>query len=323
MSLTGRIFDVQRFAIHDGPGIRTTVFLKGCPLRCWWCHNPEGVVAGTQLSYEVDKCTGCGSCFDVCEHGAHRMVDDEHVVDRQVCVVCGNCADRCRGQALEAVGRDATVAEVLDEVRRDEPFYETSGGGMTLSGGEPLLQVDFCEALLSAGKEAGLHCAIQTCGYGPWERYERILTDVDMVLFDLKETDPERHVEYTGVGNELILDNLRALHDAGVGILLRLPIVPGLNDRPEHFRAVAGIAADLPGLLGVEIMPYHRLGLSKIQRFGLRQPPPHLLATETPDASTVRGWAATLAGFGAHVVNELESSPDPHGEMADSPHDSS
>jgi|TARA_B100001964_G_scaffold200375_1_gene227305 pyruvate formate lyase activating enzyme len=303
--LSGRIFDVQRFSIHDGPGIRTTVFLKGCPLRCQWCHNPEGISPRQQLSFLQDKCVDCGFCFEACPEGAHHRVNGQHAIDRQACAVCGRCTEKCRSQGLEIVGREATVAEIIGEVLRDLPFYETSDGGMTLSGGEPLLQVEFCAALLQAGREAGLHCVVETCGHSPWERYERVLPWLDMVLFDLKETDPDRHVRYTGVDNKLILANLYRLHEAGATILLRLPIVPGMNDRAAHFRAIAGIAGDLPDLLGVEVMPYHRLGLSKIQRFGLPEASQHLQETETPDAAVVRGWIETLSDFGVNVINEL------------------
>ncbi len=306
MSVTGRLFDIQRFSVHDGPGIRTTVFMKGCPLRCLWCHNPEGISQGDQLSFLPDKCIGCGWCFSACENDAHAMIDDRHVLDRERCKVCGKCAEKCYAAALEIVGRTATVEEVIDEVLRDKPFYETSGGGMTLSGGEPLMQADFSAALLAAAKREGLHTAIETCGQAAWECFERIINDVDLFMYDVKETDPTRHKAYTGVGTELILENLRKLHATGAAILLRLPTVPGLNDGRDHFKRVAALAASLPDLMGVEIMPYHRLGLSKTQRFGLADPLPHLLGTEAPDTAAVAGWVQTLASLGVKVINERE-----------------
>ncbi len=305
MSVTGRLFDIQRFSVHDGPGIRTTVFLKGCPLRCVWCHNPESLDPGNQLSFLPDKCIGCGWCFEVCPNQAHSMVDGRHVLDRTRCTVCGRCAEKCYAGALEIVGRTATVEEVLAEVLRDKPFYETSGGGMTLSGGEPLMQIDFSAALLAAAKREGLHTAVETCGQAAWKCFERIISDVDLFFYDIKETDPASHTEYTGVDGKLILENLRKLHATGADILMRLPTVPGLNDSPEHFKRVADLAASLPGLVGVEIMPYHRLGLSKRQRFGLAEQHDCLIDVETPEQETVAEWVSTLRRLGANVVNEL------------------
>lgn len=304
-SVTGRLFDIQRFSVHDGPGIRTTVFMKGCPLRCLWCHNPESLNPADELSFLPDKCIGCGWCFEACPNQAHSMVDDRHVLDRTRCKVCGKCAEKCYAGALEIVGRTATVEEVLAEVLRDKPFYETSGGGMTLSGGEPLMQIDFAAALLAAAKQEHLHTAVETCGQAAWQCFERIIGDVDLFLYDIKETDPARHKEYTGAGPERIFENLRRLHATGASILMRLPTVPGLNDRQEHFRRVAELAASLPRLLGVEIMPYHRLGLSKRQRFGLADNNERLLDVETPDPETVAEWVGTLRRLGVNVINEL------------------
>jgi len=304
-SPTGRIFDIQRFSIHDGPGIRTTVFLKGCPLACFWCHNPEGIRRDSELSFLPEKCIGCGWCFRACPNAAHSMVSGKHVLDRDACVVCGRCAEACYSGALEVIGRSVTVEEVLAVVLRDRPFYETSGGGMTLSGGEPLMQGDFTAALLAAAKREGLHCAVETCGHAPWEPFDRILGDVDLFLYDIKETDPALHREYTGADNGLILENLRKLHETGATILLRLPITPGLNDREDHFRGVAELVASLPGRLGVEVMPYHRLGLSKLRRLGRPEvAEKRLLEVETPDDETVAGWVARLRELGLTVVNE-------------------
>ena len=299
-AVTGRIFEVQRFSIHDGPGIRTTVFLKGCPLRCIWCHNPEAATRELSLSFMPDKCIGCGYCFRACANSAHRMEEHVHVLDRDACVVCGTCAEECYANALEIAGKDVTVGEVMDEVVRDRPFYETSNGGMTLSGGEPLFQIEFTEALLHAAKAEGLDCCVETCGFGATEDLRRLLPLVDLFLFDVKETDPERHKEFTGVDVAPIIENLRMLHAEGATVLLRCPIIPGYNDNTGHFPAVAKLAASLPRLKGVELMPYHALGESKVERFGLN--PSARAKSKAPDDATVARWRSLLREYGVAVV---------------------
>lgn len=294
--MTGRIFEIQRYCIHDGPGIRTTVFLKGCPLNCLWCHNPEGIAPERALSFMPARCIGCGYCFRVCEQRAHAIADKTHALDRGRCRVCGACARECYAGALEVVGRDVTVEAALAEVLKDKPFYETSGGGMTLSGGEPLMQVDFTEALLRAARGAGLNTCVETCGFADWSRFERVRAWVDLFLYDLKETDPARHEEFTGAPLAPILANLRALHASAAAIQLRLPIVPGCNDRDEHLRAVAALVRELPRLRGVEIMPYHRLGESKLERMGIAD---RERANANPPApAEVERWVALLKAEG-------------------------
>jgi len=298
----GRIFDIQRFSIHDGPGIRTTVFMKGCPLRCMWCHNPEGQGHKPLLSFMPDKCIGCGYCFRACPRGAHKMADGKHVLDRSVCEACGTCTRECYAKALELVGRDVTVSEALAVVMRDKPFYETSGGGMTLSGGEPTMQIDFTEALLDAAKREHLHCAVETCGYAQYDAFKRIAPNVDLFLFDIKETDSMRHAELTGVPNDLIHANLRKLHDAGAKILVRLPMIPGINDNEAHFAGIARIARALPNLLGFEIMTYHPLGTSKTARFGLKDN--KLVGKKSPPKEIVADWISRLRALDVKIINE-------------------
>ena len=298
---TGRIFEIQRFSIHDGPGIRTTVFLKGCTLRCLWCHNPEGIDVAQAISFMPGRCIGCRYCFSVCKHNAHRMEGDRHVLDREACALCGSCTEKCYSGALELVGRNMTVPEVMDEVLRDKPFYETSGGGMTLSGGEPLMQIEFVATLLHAAGQAGLHRAVETCGHVAREKFRRILDDVNVFLYDIKDIDSARHRELTGSSNEQILDNLRFLHDSGAAVLVRLPIIPGLNDREDHFQGIARLAAGLPKLLGFEVMPYHPLGTGKFHRLGGKDP---LDAIASPSSAAVSDWIGALRNLGVPVVND-------------------
>jgi len=295
----GTIFDIQRFSIHDGPGIRTTVFLKGCTLSCVWCHNPEGMTAPPNLSFLPAKCIGCRCCERLCPEHGHNITNKAHTLDRTNCRVCGLCTKECFSGALELVGRTATVEEVIQTVLRDKPFYETSGGGMTLSGGEPLQQADFTMELLKSAKGYGLNCAIETCGNVPYSAFKCVLPFVDLFLYDVKETDSARHAEYTGCGNKLILENLRRLHDDGASILLRLPIIPGLNDRDAHFKAVAALAAALPHLRGVDILPYHRLGESKAARFDVTARIPQIV---TPTTAQVAGWIARLKELGVNAT---------------------
>ncbi len=282
--MTGRVFDIQRFCVHDGPGIRTTVFLKGCPMRCVWCHNPEGISSAPALSFVESACIGCGECARACPRGAHRVESGGHVLDRAACAACGTCAAACPAGALELVGRDRSVDDVMSAVLRDKAFYESSGGGLTLSGGEPAFQPEFSLALCAAARENGIHCAVETCGFAPEKVMRRFAAAADLFLFDVKETDPVLHREFTGVPLERVLENLRLLHDLGAAVRLRLPIVPGRNDRPTHHRNAARLARSLPRLRGVDTIPYHPLGLGKLARFGLNW----------SDANRVTGYSICL-----------------------------
>ena len=232
------------------------------------------------------------------EHGAH-------VLDRGDCAACGLCAQKCYSGALELIGREMTVEEVITEVRKDEPFYETSGGGMTLSGGEPLYQIDFAVALLRAAKQANLHCCIETNGLADFAALQRTIDYVDLYLYDLKDTNSRRHVAHTGVGNEQILANLRRLHDAGAAIRLRIPLIPGWNEREDNFRGIARLASELPNVGPVEVMPYHCLGTSKLERLGLPDDPSQ--RPQTPGAEQIDSWISRLEQLGVQVVNEKKT----------------
>jgi glycyl-radical enzyme activating protein len=296
----GRIFDIQRFSIHDGPGIRTTVFLKGCPLRCLWCGNPESIDPKPQLSYVADKCVACGECFKVCKPNAlSRDAAGNAVVNRGRCTNSGDCAPVCDPKALEMVGRDAEVDEVIEVVLRDGDYYAKSGGGLTLSGGEPLLQPEFAEDLFHAAKNRGVHCCIETSGYAAWDVFERLRRVVDLWLFDYKETDPRLHEKFTGRENQTILERLQRLHDAGAAILVRCPMIPGHNARKEHLDGIVALSRRLPRLQGVELLPYYDLWRAKLKRFGLVTQLPE--SVKPPSRETVKQWNDYLRERGVRV----------------------
>ncbi len=264
----GVIFNIQHYSIHDGPGIRTTVFLKGCPLRCFWCQNPESQASQPQIFFNAEKCTGCGKCVDSCPEGAIQLIEGKSQTDRSLCKGIGKCAEICPNEARSLMGRYVTAGEVFKEVNGDALFYRNSGGGVTLSGGDPIDQPDFTISILTLCRDAGLHTAIDTCGYAPWETLRRILEYVDLVLYDLKHMDPASHKRYTGVSNELILENAKRIHgDLGLDMLARVPIVPGYNDSLENLKRTAVfIANELGTGIGVRLLPYHRLGEAKYER---------------------------------------------------------
>jgi pyruvate formate lyase activating enzyme len=277
----GVVFNVQRFCSHDGPGIRTTVFLKGCPLRCVWCHNPEGLRRGQEVVFDPANCIGCRACAEACEHGGHEFTDaGEHLHHRDVCVRCGSCVTECFAQALEQVGHPRAAGEVLDDVMRDKPFYDTSGGGMTLSGGDPLYQPEFAEALLRLARAEGVHTAVESTVTTSWEVVEGLLPLVDHWMCDIKHMDPARHRELTGGDNGTALANLRKLSSSDARLLLRFPLVPGLNDDTAGLRALAAFVVDAAPTDGLEINPYHRIGADKYARLRLDYGLPDL-----PDAT--------------------------------------
>jgi len=267
--IRGCIFDIQRFSIQDGPGIRTTVFFKGCPLTCWWCDNPESQSPLPQLIYMAHLCQRCYKCVEVCPNRAVQVRSDGSLgIDRGLCQACGRCVEVCLAEARHISGRMMTVGEVVEIVRRDAPFYRNSGGGVTASGGEATSQPIFLSNLFQECQKRGYHTALDTCGYVKWEVLEPILAHVDLVLFDVKHTDPELHKKLTGVSNELILENARRIVAKGVTLILRVPLIPGCNDSEQNIRDIARFALEL-GSVEVNLLPYHKFGLKKYEALGL------------------------------------------------------
>lgn len=255
------------------------------------------------LSFQPEKCIGCGYCFGVCDRKAHAMVNGSHVLDRKLCVACGTCTAECWAQASTIAGRAADVQEIISEVVRDKPFYESSGGGLTLSGGEPLLQMGFAKALLEAAGRNGVHRCVETCGAVPLSEFKDVISYVDLFLFDIKDMNNTRHIDHTGAPNTQILANLRYLHDDGAKIRLRLPLIPGFNDHSDHFDGVAALVSTLPNLCGVEVMPYHKLGLDKDRRFGLTRHMQLLRESSVPP-SLLRDCIDRLRAVGVNVTND-------------------
>lgn len=272
-TVTGSVFSVERYAIHDGPGIRSQVFFKGCPLRCLWCSNPEGMSFQPALMYTRILCIQCGSCVETCENSALSITEQGVEIDREKCTLCGDCVSGCYAEALEINSFRVTAETIVDDVERDKSFYEASGnGGITLCGGEPLAQPAFAQELLRLCKERGIHTAIETCGYYPFEALEQAIPYLDFIYFDIKHMDAEAHKKYTGADNGLILANLKKLQAYDVELCVRVPVIPALNGSSENLEATASFVRRLPRVKSVELLPYHRLGASKYKKLGLEYP---------------------------------------------------
>jgi pyruvate formate lyase activating enzyme len=296
----GIVFDIMRFSTHDGPGIRTTVFLKGCPLSCAWCHNPESQSARPEVLLRPTLCIACLGCVEACPHGAIRAGDAGPLTDRSRCSVCGACVSACPAEARAIAGKEMTAAEVLAQIEKDSPFYEESGGGVTFSGGDPLAQGGFLQTLLEGCRRREIHTAVETAGYAPWSTFERIRPYTDLFLFDLKLADPLQHRKFTGVDNAPILANLRRLAAEGSRLVVRIPLIPGVNDGEAELQAMGTIVAGLPGFVRVDLLPYHRAGAEKYRRLGREYT---LNGLEAPSEAQVAAAAQTLrqCGLDVHV----------------------
>jgi len=295
---TGFIFDIQRYCTHDGPGIRTTVFFKGCPLRCAWCHNPEGLSRSPELMFRPNLCIGCLDCLATCPQGAITSTAGMPETDRLRCTACGECAEACPTGAREIAGNEMTAAEVMAVVERDLPFYDESGGGVTFSGGEALLQVEFLGDLLAQCRRNGMHTTLDTSGFAPWAAIEAVRRHVDLFLFDLKGIDDPTHRRVTGVSNRLILQNVIKLSRLGHSLVIRFPLIPGVNDSPESVQRMGEFIQALPHLDHLDLIPYHRIGVDKYRRLGMPYP---FGETEPPSQETVEAAASHLRSFNLTV----------------------
>jgi pyruvate formate lyase activating enzyme len=295
---TGTVFDIRKYSIHDGPGIRTAVFFKGCPLECHWCHNPEGRAYRPELIFRPLRCILCDDCLGVCPNQAVTRQGDAIRIDRRRCKVSGECAAACNAEALQVVGWEMSAQQVMTEVENDRVFYEQSGGGVTFTGGEPLAQPDFLEELLMACPERGIANAVDTSGYAPWAILDRIRPLVDLFLFDLKLMDDARHRQWTGVSNEIILSNLRQLSEAGQNVLVRIPIIPGVNDDEQNLRQSGEFLAALPNVPPVELLPYHNFAEVKYAGLGMEYSIPEIHA---PTAERMMEIASVLREYGLEI----------------------
>lgn len=311
MATSELVFNIQRFSLHDGPGIRTTVFLKGCSLRCFWCHNPEGQHPPRELRYFPDRCIACGQCVVACPNNAHELKDGVHIFLRERCDLTGRCVETCYPRALQLEGQPMTVGEVMEEVLRDKTFYEISRGGITLSGGEPALSRDFALEILRRCKENGLHTAIETCGECPWTSLEALLPVTDLIMMDIKQMAPEAHRSATGQSNERILANARQLALTGKTVVFRTPVIPTVNDSEEEIGEIARFVSELVALRGTngsaseetiryELLAFHNLASDKYRsldreyRASALHPPTNEKMSQLLDAARRHGIEARV-----------------------------
>ncbi|MGD0610706.1 MAG: glycyl-radical enzyme activating protein [Anaerolineales bacterium] len=295
----GIVFDIRKYSIHDGPGIRTTVFFKGCPLHCDWCHNPESRAFQPELIFRSNRCILCESCLEACPNGAITRQGDLILTDREKCKTSGECVLACEAEARQLVGRTMSVDQVMEEIEADRAFYDQSGGGVTFSGGEPLAQRAFLFGLLAACKARALHTTLDTSGYATWAVMDKIRGYVDLFLYDLKLMDNVRHRRYTGVSNQKILSNLTTLSELGHRIIIRIPVIPGINDDEANLRQTGAFLAALPVRPAVELLAYHQTGLAKYESLGLEY---RLAEIQPPEPMRMEGIAEILRGSGLQVM---------------------
>lgn len=298
MNSCGLVFNIQKYSVHDGPGIRTTVFLKGCPLHCPWCHNPEGIARNRELIVFESRCIGCGQCRLACRYGASIPGQGPLPPKSENCELCGACVEACPTEGRQIVGQELSVSQVLETVLQDRVFYEDSGGGVTFSGGEPLSQPDFLRELLKASSAAGLRTAVDTCGLAATEDLLSVAPLTDLFLYDLKFMNDAKHRRYTGVSNDLILANLRRLGQVHPRIWIRIPIIPGINDSLSELDATARFAATIPGARQVNLLPFHRTGLPKGPRIGREST---LADLQPPSAESMDRAAQIFTRYGLAV----------------------